>query len=131
MAFISFISGDSESDLVIGYLSGAGLLVISMFVVVGIVFLYNAHGNSNLLQGKSGFIHLQNLPRLLDGLLHGGSVHRCTLLFLTVGMVSTVVIFLLVALAVPSLCFGSVNNVEMVIATLLLIVLVVTNFIRR
>ena len=131
MALIAFVSGDSEFELAIGYLLGAGLLIVSMLVVVGIIVLYHAHGDPNLLQGKAGFIHLQNFPRSLNALLHGRGVQKCTLLFLTLGMVSTVVIVLLIALAVPCMCFGSLNRIDIVIAALLLLVLAVTNFIQR
>ncbi len=131
MALIAFVSGDSEFELVIGYLLGAGLLIVSMFVVVGIIVLYHAHYDPNLLQGKAGSIHLQNFPRFLNALLHGRGVQRCTLLFLALGMVSTVVIILLIALAVPCLCFGCLNRIDIIIAALLLLVLAVTNFIQR
>lgn len=131
MALIAFVSGDSELEMVIGYLLGAGLLIVSMFVVVGIVFLYHAHCDPNLLQGKIGSAHLQGFPRFLNAFFHGRGVRRCTLLLLTLGLVSTVVISVLIALAVPCLCFGSLDRIGIVIAALILLVLTVTNFMLR
>jgi hypothetical protein len=131
MALISFVSGDSQFELVIGYLTGACLLITSMCVVVGIVLMYHTHGNSDHYQGKAGPILPQNLSRPLNGLLHGRGVQRCTLLFLALGMVSSVVIIVLVALAVPCLCFGTANRTGIVIAALFLLVIAVTNFVHK
>ena len=131
MTLISLISGESELDLVIGYLLGAGLIIISMFVLVGIVFMYHAHSDSTLLQGKAGFIRLQSFPRLLNTFLHGRCTQRGTLLFLTLGIMSAVLLLLLFALAFSCLCVARVKEIEYVLVGLLALVLLVTSFIQR
>ncbi|MCL5268910.1 MAG: hypothetical protein M1469_12555 [Bacteroidetes bacterium] len=131
MTLISLMFGESELDLVIDYLLGAGVIIISMFALVGIALLHNAHGNSNFLQGKAGFIRLQNVPRLLNTILHGKRTHRGTLLFLAVGIMSLVLVLLFLTLAFSCVCFARMKGVEYALVGLLALVLLVTNFIQR
>ncbi len=131
MALIPLISGDSEFELVIGYLLAAGLVLISMCVIAGIVFLYHTHGNPDLLPGRSSFIPLQNLPRHLNAVFHGMCAPRGTFLFLSLGIVSTAIILILVALAVPCLCLGLMREMGYIVAALFALVLLAAGFSKR
>lgn len=131
MTLFPLISGESELDLVVSYLLGAGLLVISACVLAGIVYLHNGRGDSNLLQGKSGFIHLQSFPRLLNAILHGRSTQRGALFFVALAVIGAALVLLFVALAFSCVCFARMEKIEYVLVMLLAIVLLTTSFIQR
>ncbi len=131
MALIQLMSGESELDMVVGYLMGAGLIIVSMCVLVGIVFLTRVHAGSNLLQGRARVIGPQNIVRLLNAVIHGQNIQRGTFLLLAVGAISVVLLLFLFALTFSCICFARVTEIAYVLLGVLALVLLIVNFKRR
>jgi uncharacterized membrane protein len=125
------MSGESELDMVVGYLLGAGLIIVSMCVLVGILFLSRAHASSGLPQGRSGVIVPQNMARVLGSVMHGRSIQKGTLMLLAVGTISVTLLLFVFTLAFSCICFVHVTEIAYVLPGVLALVLLIVCFKRR
>jgi hypothetical protein len=116
MAFIPLISGDWEIKLMIGFLLGTGFLIFLMFILVGIAFLQGNDYGFGAMRDGAGASHPGRLLPRLHGIFKERCVRKGTLLFLAVGAISVLIILVLLALAVSSVCLSSAKEVTYMIA---------------
>lgn len=131
MAFILLIAGYSESKLIVAFLLGTGLLFIFTFIIVGIFLMYHMCTPSDLSQGKGVFIRLQNIQSRVNSAVHARCAFRGSLAFICLGMVSTAIFLVLIALAVPCLCLGKIRELDFFVVALVALVFLAVGFGKR
>ncbi len=131
MAFIPLISGDYEVKLIMGFLLGTGLLIVIMFVLVGLAFLQGANDGFGAMQDRAAASHSGRLLHRLHGIFRERCVRKGTLLLLAVGATSVLIVLLLLALAVSSVCLSSAKEVTYVIVGIAAVVFLGGSFVCR
>ncbi|MCL5268907.1 MAG: DUF1634 domain-containing protein [Bacteroidetes bacterium] len=126
MALILYKKNDSRLETVMSCIFGLGVIVASLFVIIGIILSHHSHTGLDLLKERSDFIHKSNFFRLVNALIGGRNLPKGPLLFVTLGMVSLVLTPLL-AVAASFVYFALTKNLKFAFITLVVMAILITS----
>ncbi len=126
MALIACCKNESRLETVMSCIFGLGVIVASLFVIIGIILSHHSQAGFDLLKERADFIHKSNFFRLISALIGGRNMPKGPLLFVTLGMVSLVLTPLL-AVAAAFVHFASTRNLKFALITLVVMAILITS----
>jgi uncharacterized membrane protein len=116
VSFVESGGGESKLETAISYLLIIGVVASLALEIVGIVLFHHCYGQFHLSEDKVMFLHGRNFFNFLHVLLCGGFPDKSPILFMTLGVI-TLILIPYVRVIVSVLHFAWKRNIKYVLIT--------------